>query len=93
MEDKSEFTFMNFIHSIQYEVASFAAFGGALGLAKGFYMGDLAALYGYTYSFGCGIYGVSFFGGNYALKHFRKKDDIYNPVISGSASAIVLSIA
>lgn len=86
------FSPMVMIEDIKYKVASFTTVGAVIGAAQGFYMGDLAALYGYTYGFGSGVFGVSYFGGNHLLKHFRGTDDIYNPIISGTSTGMLLGL-
>jgi hypothetical protein len=89
---KTPFSVTDMIEDIKYEVASFTTVGAVVGVSTGFYMGDLAALYGYTYGFGAGVFGVSYFGGNHLLKHFRGKNDVYNPVISGTTTGMLLGL-
>ena len=36
--------------------------------------------------------GVSFFGSKYLLNHFRQKDDIYNSVVAGSTTGMIMGM-
>ena len=58
-----------------------------LAVSVGYYVGDLMALYGYTYGLGLGFSSTFFYGGVYGLKKLRQSDDVYNYVASGTANA------
>ena len=57
--------------------------GSLIGVSSGFYMGDMMALYGYSYALGFGVSSTAYFSGTYALRYLRKEDDYINHGVSG----------
>ena len=57
--------------------------GSVIGISNGFYMGDMMALYGYSYALGFGVSSTAYFSGTYALRYLRKEDDYINHGVSG----------
>ena len=87
------FDFNEYIKSIKYPVVASVVTGGAAGGIRGFYLGDMGMLFGYSMGFTAGLFGVSFFSTDYFLKKYRKKDDIWNPTIAGGTSGMLLTIS
>ena len=56
----------------------------------GYYVGDVMALYGYTYGFGLCISSTLFYSGAYGMKLIRKTDDAINHATSGALCAGLL---
>lgn len=57
--------------------------GGLTGVASGYYVGELAGLYGYSGAFGVGMASTAFYGTNFLLRYARQQDDVYNYAASG----------
>ena len=68
---------------MQYKVPVAISVGGLSGSAFGYYVGDMMALYGYSYAFGLGIGTTAFYSGTFILRSVRKKDDVFNYGASG----------
>lgn len=66
--------------------------GSIGGASVGYYIGEMAGLYSITYGFGLGMTSTAFYGGTYALKCARKKDDVYNYMISGSLNGGIIML-
>jgi len=73
---------------LERKVPLAVSMGGVIGLARGYYVGDLAAFYGYTTALGMGMGCTAFYGTAYLLRHARQKDDIQNFVLSGGITGL-----
>ena len=62
--------------------------GGLLGVTRGYYVGELAAMYGYSGAFGLGMCSTAFYGTAYLLRHARQRDDMTNFALSGSINGL-----
>jgi hypothetical protein len=71
---------------LQYRIPVFATVSGIAGASVGYHIGDMAALYGYSYFFSSGLFASGFFGGAYLLRSARQKDDYVNYMLSGGCN-------
>lgn len=71
---------------LQQKVPASFVFGGIVGAARGYYVGNLTGLYGYSTGLGFGMGSTAFYGTVYLLRYSRQKDDTYNYAISGSVN-------
>lgn len=91
--NKEVFNFQEYIQAIKYPVAASVVAGGTVGGIRGFYLGDMGMLFGYSMGFTAGLFGVSFFSTEYLLKKYRKKEDAFNSAIAGGTSGMLLTIS
>jgi len=69
---------------LEDKVPTAVAVGAVAGVARGYYVGDVAALYGYSAAFGLGMASTAFYGTAYLLRYARQREDLSNYTLSGS---------
>mmetsp|Transcript_5044 Transcript_5044/g.5175 ORF Transcript_5044/g.5175 Transcript_5044/m.5175 type:complete len:166 (+) Transcript_5044:133-630(+) len=82
--DKKSSTFKEYSDYLKYKLPGALVIGGVYGINIGYMLGDMAALYGYTHSFGLGFMSWSFYSVAFSAKLARGVDDVYNYGFSGA---------
>jgi len=72
---------------LQVRVPSSIFCGGVAGASIGYYVGDMMALYFYTYALGAGFVSTAFYGTTYMLRVARQQDDVFNYAVSGGVNS------
>ena len=83
IEEEHAFSIESYRDYVSTKVLLATATGSAIGVSSGYYIGDMMALYGYSYALGFGFGSTAYFSGTYVLKNLRKRDDYINHGLSG----------
>lgn len=91
-EKKVDLSFQEFKKYAQYKVFAPTMSAFVFGATRGYYLGDLAIPYAYTYGLGMTFGATLFYCGTYLLSNIRGEDDLVNHASSGLVTGGWLSM-